>query len=124
MRCIDEVNLALEHAWRQLYDPGALYVCDRFFAVSDPVYAAYHDRRVVDYSYWYDKVCVVYLEVPTEELVHRHRLRGDELFDDAAYEQILRRYDEVLASFKHVRLRTPTPQQAFKAVVDFWCNRV
>lgn len=67
--------------WEALYDPRRLYVCDRHFAVSGPVYDAYYRRSALDVSEWYSRVRVLYVDVPLDELYRRQEATGHSPFD-------------------------------------------
>jgi thymidylate kinase len=56
--------------WATLYCTDKLYVCDRFHAVSDRVYAAYYMRETEPLWAPVDML-VVYLDVPATELKAR-----------------------------------------------------
>lgn len=94
---VEERNIAL---WRALYDPTKLYVCDRHFTVSSPVYDSLYGRPPLDVSGW--KVFVIYLRPSLDELLRRYELRGDELFDASRFSEALALYDKVVSQYKFI----------------------
>lgn len=104
MPVMSHVERRQDALWRMLYEPSRLYVTDRHLSVSSLVYSELYNRDPVDVRFWYDKVQVLYLDVPTKELERRHKLTGDALFDFANYERVKRCYMKALQNFDHAML--------------------
>lgn len=58
-----------------MYDPERVYVCDRFFAVSGPVYAEAFGRAMPNYRSWRSDIKVVFLDAPLDTLLLRLQRR-------------------------------------------------
>lgn len=113
-------NRAIDHLWRLLHDPDRLYICDRFHAVSDPVYAPIYGRRCDDFSYWYTRVKVVLLMPPLELLRRRHADRGDPHFDAMQYERCIYGYAEHVKNFEHAVFADPSPEDVRCVISSWW----
>lgn len=100
---MSEVERRQEFLWRCLYDERRLYVCDRHVSVSAQVYAIIKGRKLLfDPQWWFDKVHVVYFDVPYSELEKRYRRRGDDFVAVDEIPMICTHYRKVLSSFKNV----------------------
>lgn len=105
--------------WESLYQRNTLYICDRHFAVSAPVYDQLYGRERVDYSKWYHEVRVVFLATPLDELERRFAQRGDESIDMEQLKTLNNLYWRHVDNFKHIRL-TPAPVEEQVDAVRRW----
>lgn len=102
LRAVEDRTTAL---WEAVYDPSTLYVCDRSFTVSGPVYDRLYGREARELSdLWVERTRVVYVEVPLSELRRRYNATGDDLFDAANYGRVLSIYEEVLPRYTVLRV--------------------
>lgn len=86
--------------WSALYNPQLTYVCDRFVMVSGPVYAGLRGQKfALQEHFLREFVHVMYIQLSLDELMKRHALRGDKLFDAKNYAQVLDNYESVVATF-------------------------
>jgi len=108
MPVMHHVEQRQAHLWRYLYDPQRLYVCDRHFSVSAPVYDRLYSRPVLDISYWLREVFVVYLDVPEAELQRRHKATNDAGGSEHA-SRVRQLYHEHIRNFEHARLDGTKP---------------
>jgi len=108
MPVMHHVEQRQAHLWRYLYDPGQLYICDRHFSVSAPVYDRLYGRPVLDVSYWIREVFVVYLDVPEAELQRRHKATADHGGSQHA-SRVMQLYREHIRNFEHARLDGTKP---------------
>lgn len=103
--CLGPVNDALNHLWWQLYEPGKLYICDRHFVVSNPVYDQLYRREPGPlWRQWWPLVLVVHLDPPLEVLEQHYSIRGDLHFDAVHYPAVKRLYFDHVQNFKHIRV--------------------
>lgn len=98
------VERRLAEVWRRLYDKNTLYVVDRHFSVTAPVYDVLYGRPPMDVSVWWKQVTVAYFDVPVAELERRFRVRGDQTFDPVHYEKAKKLYETVIRKFNYVRI--------------------
>lgn len=103
------VEQRLHMVWRTLYDRSKLYIVDRHFTVSGPVYDALYGRQQMDVSAWYKEVTVVYFDVPVDVLEARHNHEGDDTFDASSYARAKKLYESVIRKFKYVRIDGTRP---------------
>lgn len=94
-----------------MYSADHLYVCDRFCAVTGPIYARVYDRPTLAYytGPWEpDGLVVCYLHVSADEAIRRREARGSELPDIVArHRALVQAYDSLLlesSRFKHVEI--------------------
>lgn len=106
-----ELQIREESLWKQLYDPKTIYICDRHPAVSAPVYDEVFKRSPrLDYSWWYDKVVPVYINVRLTELRRRHASRGDVHVCEGNLPDLRNAYKAHLANFNQcIILSGPQP---------------
>jgi thymidylate kinase len=90
--------------WSLLYDKSKMYVADRHFAVSAPIYDAIFNRPVLNVSSWIKELFVVYFDVPIPILEQRYRSVGDALFDAKHYAIAKRLYETAIRQFRYVKL--------------------
>lgn len=99
--------------WEALYDPAETYVCDRFAAVSGPVYDALKVKpTVMDWKRWSTRVHVLYVHVPVEELIKRFRARGDDFVGEHELVRCCELYSVVLNEFRVTVLDGMQPVEA------------
>lgn len=100
-----EAELRQEALWSYLHDPAKLYVCDRFFAVSSPVYDRLFKRRtLIAPELWRPRVLVAYVDVPLAELWRRHSAEPDEYISLQQLLTLTRFYKEAVFKFRWFRV--------------------
>jgi thymidylate kinase len=119
---VQELSLSAAHLWAYLYDPDKLYLCDRFFAVSGPVYDRVYGREgTPDFSEWHKYVRVVFMDPAVSELYQRYQHRGDDLFSAKLYDRVLTAYHEHVRRFVHTRVDGCTPpSEVLRCVISWW----
>lgn len=124
MRATDAICRSLDHAWQHLYDPTRLYVTDRFFAISEPVYAMLYEREYSTYTHWGPNLRVVYFNVSHAELCRRYALRGDRFFDAKHYDEVRSHYEAVIGAFTHWSVdEFTTAQEIVQCTTSWWLER-
>jgi len=99
---IEHVEAREAAVFDQLYDPGALYLMDRFFAVSGPVYATAFQRTIPDYRKWLPELVTIHLSCPLSELQKRIAARGDDQVEVIArLPAVVDAYESVLSQFEY-----------------------
>jgi thymidylate kinase len=98
--CMPEAEERSEFLWRHLHDSSKLYVCDRHVVTSSYVYDRLYNRAPkVEAQLWCGKLHVLYFRLPLAELLRRHQVHGDDLFDVGKYEAVLTLYAELARLF-------------------------
>ena len=124
MHCMREITRSLVHLWSCVYDPERVYLCDRFFAVSSPVYDRLYRRPELDFSSWYKCTYVILLDPSVAKLKERYKARGDELttFDNIVKAKQL--YSEHVKNFVHKRFTGKVKvEEAVKCVISWSLER-
>lgn len=119
-----ELTLTIQHLWTCMYDPERVYLCDRFFAVSSPVYDRLYRRPELDFSPWYKCTYVILLDPSVSKLKERYKARGDELttFDNIVRAKQL--YSEHVKNFVHKRFTGKVKvEEAVKCVISWSLER-
>lgn len=110
--------------WEQLYDPGRLYISDRFTAVSSMAYARMYGRRSVDCKPWVPELRVLYLRVPAVVLQARLARRGDAIQRPDLCSDAVASYNVVVQEFQHATLDGTLPTEVLAeqslVLIDGW----
>jgi hypothetical protein len=106
------VERRTEYLWRQLYDPGLTYICDRHVSISAWVYDRLYGREQLDVSYWYSKVRMLYVYTSTDIM----RGRPDELFDAKRYDAVIGLYRQAMDVFESVCIHGEEPERVLQAM--------
>lgn len=98
------VEARQEGLWRQLYVATQRYVLDRSFTLTPEVYSKLKSRPLLlDPVPWRAEQLIIYIEVPLDELLARHRAAPDK-FNVDEYEALLAAYESVLPSYDVLRI--------------------
>lgn len=124
MPLMSYVEARAEILLRSMHVEQYLYVLDRCDAISGEVYGRLYGRaRFIDTGWWKRRLFVITLDTPLDVLRARYEARGDDAFDSARYEALLRLYAEVLSGYRHAVLdhkRADLADRAAQLIRRWW----